>query len=82
MNNKLPGEELIDTLDDARLLLNSLRERLEQSGVERTKGIREALGEDCKWYRKSLSMFLDKDYVELRDLIQTAHSLFQQVEGK
>ena len=60
--------------------LKSLSERLEKSGVERTIGLRDAMGNDCKYYRKSLNMFLEKDYLELRDKIAKCNQLFNQIE--
>jgi hypothetical protein len=79
---KSTGEELIDSLEVLRLKLNTLRERLEKSGVERTAGLRDALGSDCRFFRKSLNLFLESDYIELRDMIKEAHNLFNTVEGK
>ena len=60
-----PGEELIIALD-------KLRERLSSSGVERTAGLREAMGNDCSFYRKSLDIFLSRDYDDLLLLLNQA----------
>lgn len=76
-----PGEELIETLDDLRHKLNDLRERLQKSGVERTVGLRDAMGIDCTFYHKSMDLFLKKDYIEIRDMIQSVNKLFNIVEG-
>jgi hypothetical protein len=76
-----PGEDLIDYLEDLRLNLNSLRERLEKSGVERTKGLRDAMGNDCKFYRKSLGLFLERDYLDIKQRVADIHSLFNLIEG-
>lgn len=70
-----PGEELIDKLEQIRL-------RLHGSGVERTAGLGSHMGKDCDYYKKSLKMFLDRDYIDLRNLIQQANKLFMIVEGK
>lgn len=70
-----PGEELIDKLEQIRL-------RLEKSGVERTAGLGNHMGKNCDYYKRSLKIFLDKDYIDLRNLIQQANDLFMVVEGK
>jgi len=73
MSNQLPGETLVS-------ILNQLRQRLIRSGVERTNGIKDAMGTNCPYYRKSMNVFLARDYQELRDLIETAHDLFIKCE--
>ena len=82
MTTQSPGEDLIDTLDDLRKNLNLLREELAKSGVERTKGLRDTMGADCKFYRKSLDLFLRKDYLKLRATIKEAERLFNLIEGE
>lgn len=82
METRTPGEDLIDQLELLRVKLNSLRERLEQSGVERTAGLRDAMGNDCKFYRKSINLFLERDYIELRTMVKDASHLFDIVEGE
>lgn len=69
----LPGEDLLVALD-------KLRQRLTKSGVERTVGLRDAMGDDCPYYWKSMNVFLRRDYKELRDLIKEAHELFLKCE--
>ena len=59
----MPGEELIRLLDDLRISLN-------KSGVERTQGIKIAMGNNCAYYRKSLDLFLDKDYNNISKLVR------------
>ncbi len=81
MKNKTLGEELIEKLETLREELNILRDRLDKSGVERTHGIHQALGEDCRHYKKSFSIFLDRDYIELRDKIESLNILFGAIEG-
>jgi hypothetical protein len=67
-----PGEQLIDKLE-------TLRNRLNDSSVERTAGLAEALGRDCSFHKKSLKMFIDKDYEDLRAQINSIHSLFKDI---
>lgn len=70
---KTPGEELVD-------VFNQLRLRLNQSGVERTVGLREAFDDDCAYYRKSLDKFLKQDYVDLRNLTKKITDLLKVIE--
>lgn len=72
-NDPLPGELLLQKLEELRL-------RLKKSGVERTHGLRSAMGDDCPYYWKSLNVFLRRDYRELRDIIKEAHELFLTCE--
>jgi len=69
----LPGEELIEALEN-------LRSKLNRSGVQRTAGLREAMGLECDYYWKSLNVFIKRDYKELRSLVKLAEELFQKVE--
>ena len=50
--------------------LSSLQLRIQKSGFERTAGLREAMGEDCPYYRKSLSLFMENDFQDLHSLLQ------------
>lgn len=75
------GEQLIDSLDQLRTELNRLSEKLNASGIERTRGLRETMGRDCTFYRKSLDLFLRKDFLPLRKLCSNAHELFNKIEG-
>lgn len=77
-----PGEQLVDTLDELRMQLNLLVDRLNRSGVTRTNGLRLAMGRECDFYKKSLDIFLRKDYIDLRNLVQSCNDLFNVVEGK
>jgi hypothetical protein len=81
MQPRTPGEDLIDHLNTLRKTLNTLRERLEDSGVERTAGLRDAMGNDCRFFKKSVNIFLEKDYVDLKTLIQNTSNLFNIIEG-
>lgn len=69
-----PGEQLI-------YLLEELRKRLSNSGVERTTGFRDNMGENCPYYRKSMSLFLERDYIDLKNLVHKTEQLFNLVEG-
>jgi len=77
-----PGEQLVDTLDELKKMLNGLEDRLDKSGVTRTNGLRLAMGRDCEFYKRSLDLFLRRDYVALRDLVKSCNDLFSLVEGK
>jgi hypothetical protein len=79
---KTVADELIDQLDVLRLDLMNLESRLSQSGVERTKGLRDAMGEECRFYRRSMNLFLERDYEDLKTKIENAHKLFLLIEGK
>lgn len=69
-----PGEDLIAELD-------KLRTRLNNSGVERTQGLRNNLGKNCQYYKKSMDKFLHEDYIELRNFVNKAKELIQLIEG-
>lgn len=75
MKNITPGEQLIEKLEEIRL-------RLDKSGVERTNGLSTAMGRDCDYFKKSLKIFIDKDYIDLRNLFKQANDLFNVIEGK
>lgn len=60
-----PGEELIN-------ILELLRRRLSSSGVQRTDGLRRSMGSNCRFYRRSLDIFLDRDFDDLNTLLQKA----------
>jgi hypothetical protein len=62
MEQQYPGQELIQ-------ILENLRNRLNRSGVERTAGLLRELGDDCSYYRKSLDIFLRKDYDEIHRIL-------------
>jgi hypothetical protein len=102
---QFPGQTLIMILEDLRLLLlkdpldnislEALLFRLNNSGVERTYGLMTEMGDDCSFFRKSLNIFLDRDYEELskiikvikvkgnlgiyEELINSADNLFNQI---
>lgn len=76
------GEQLLEQLDELRLSLMQLEERLQKSGVERTCGLKKYMGNDCHFYRKSMDLFLRKDYEQLRDMVSSIHRLFSIIEGK
>ena len=70
-----PGEKLISLLEQLRHLLN-------KSGVERTFGLGENLGTTCEYYRKSMSRFVDQDYVNIRNLVWQIEEQIDVVEGR
>ena len=55
-------------------LLNSLQERLEKSGVQRTIGLYKSMGTDCAYYKKSLDLFERRDLDDLLKLISDISS--------
>ena len=69
-----PGERLIIALDQ-------LRARISSSGVERTAGLRNAMGDDCSFYRKSLDLFLDRDYEDIESLLRDSITEFDKLKG-
>ena len=71
---------LITDLNTIRKLLIDLSDRLETSGVERTKGLCNALGPSCTYYKKSLQLFLENDYEQLRDLVTKIKNEFDIAE--
>ena len=73
---------LLAELDKLRKLLNQLHDRLNASGVERTVGLKKALGAGCDYYKKSLHLFLEQDYEALRDLVKIVDNLFTCCELK
>lgn len=75
MSSDPPGWSLIAELDQLRL-------RLSDSGVERTQGLREAMGDDCEFFRRSLSKFLEKDYIDLRNQVRIINKLFEVIDGE
>ena len=75
-----PGEQLVDYLEQLRTELLRLSDRLNDSGVERTAGLGSHLGRNCEYYKKSMNKFLEKDFVDLRNLINQTHRLFKMVE--
>jgi len=73
--DRSPGEELVD-------VLNQLRLRLNDSGIERTIGLRDGLGDDCAYYRKSLDKFLRTDYIDVRNLVKKTQELLKVIENE
>jgi hypothetical protein len=79
---KTLADDMINQLDDLRLYLMELEDRLKKSGIERTKGLRDAMGDDCRFYKRSMQLFLEKDYEDIKTKIENAHKLFLLIEGK
>lgn len=71
----LAGEQLIQSLE-------KLRTRLNQSGVERTAGLKLAMGDNCQFYWKSLNIFLSKDYMDLKSIVDETSELFRKCENE
>ncbi len=69
-----PGEELVQELEQ-------LRQRLNQSRVEATNGLREAMGDDCTFFRRSMEKFIRNDYMEIRTKIGRVGDLIGLIEG-
>jgi hypothetical protein len=78
-----PGQELLEILNQLRIEiavdepsvpLRSLKYRLESSGLERTVGLMrmvESSGtKDCSYFRKSLDIFLRRDYNDIYKIIK------------
>lgn len=80
-SDKPTGDELLDNLDQLRLKLCELSEKVSNSGVERTVALRDNLGHDCPFYVKSLKLFFERDYLELRNLVDSCSNLFKEVEN-
>jgi len=66
------GDQLLD-------MLELLRNRLNTSGLERTVGLRDNMGDNCEFYSKSLDLFLRKDYQDLKNLISNIHRKFEEI---
>ena len=77
-----PADELVRDLEKTRVILKTLCDRLDKSGVERTFHLRRILGADCHNYRKSMALFVDEDFEELRELIVELNDQFILLEGK
>lgn len=66
------GDVLLD-------MLELLRKRLNSSGVERTKGLRDNMGTNCEFYSKSLDLFLKRDYQDLKNLVSNLNKKFEEI---
>ena len=73
-----PGQELLELLnqirgyltpDEVSIPLRAFKYRLDRSGIERTLGLLKNMGDDCSYYRKSLDIFLRKDYNDIYKII-------------
>jgi hypothetical protein len=79
---KTPGDELVTALEMLRRRLGSLRERLDDSGVERTFHLRRIMGQDCTSYQRSMNFFTSEDYEDLRERILEISDLFGVIDGR
>jgi hypothetical protein len=77
-----PGDELVRDLELLRQKMSKLVDRLNQSGVERTFHLRRLLGANCHNYRKSMTLFVDGDFEDIRDMIADLQDQFIIIEGK
>lgn len=74
---KYPGQELLELLNELRLNIKNneevpilaLKYRISNSGVKRTLGLLNNLGNDCSYYRKSLDIFLRRDYNDIYKIV-------------
>ena len=62
--------------------LNELHLRMQSSGLERTAGLKDAMGDDCAYYRKSRNLLLEKDYEDIKRLFLESLTYFRGIEGK
>ena len=69
----IPGVELVRKLAELRVRINN-------SGVERTKAILDGMGADCNYYRKSLDIFLDKDYEDLKIILRDILDIMDKLD--
>lgn len=76
------GETLIKELDELRIRLGQLSDRLDNSGVQRTEGLRDVMGSDCPYFKKSMNIFMKKDYEDVKNMIESLYTLFLLIEGK
>jgi hypothetical protein len=83
-------KDLIDYLEELRLLLNNkkpipelagLLSLLNKSGVERTTTLKKVMGPGCPYYRKSKELFLSKDYDRIFLVIkELEHPVLKEVK--
>lgn len=64
---------IIEELEKLRILLNA-------SGVERTKGLAEIRGNDCAYYKRSLDLFIEKDYKQIVDQLEKVGLELRKIE--
>ena len=57
-------------LDRIISTLSSLQLRIQKSGFRRTSGLRDHMGEDCPYYRKSLALFVKNDLQDLQSVLK------------
>lgn len=74
-----PGQELLHILDNLRtslkkdessIPLRALKYRLDNSGVQRTNGLLISMGNDCSFFRKSLDIFLKRDFDDIFKILK------------
>ena len=71
---------LLERLGDLISMFSDLSNQLQTSGLKRTTGLRDSMGDDCPYYKKSLKLFFRNDFVELKNLIDKLKEQIDNVE--
>lgn len=61
--------------------LNELRARMQRSGLERTSGLKQAMSDNCAYYRKSKDLLLKEDFDQIKDLFLICLEEYRKIEG-
>ena len=69
-----PAQEAVEMLEKLRL-------RIINSGVERTFALLKGMGDDCQYYRKSLDILLQRDWEDLKKLICKTSEYMEKIDG-
>ena len=75
MSELPPGDLLLEELLSLKTLLSS-------GSLERTKGLKDNLGISCIYYKKSLSLFVEREYDVLAAKIKLIKKIIEVIEGK
>lgn len=67
-------KDLLDYLED-------LRQCLDKAGIERTAGLKAAMGKDCAFYTKSKNIVLDQHWDKIKTEFLKSLEEFRKVEG-
>jgi len=76
------GQMLINELDDLRRLLEAFYKDVSSSGVERTSHFLNYVGSDCRYYQKSMELFMSEDYPKIKESVRELAELIDIIEGK
>jgi hypothetical protein len=68
-------KDLLDILNDFRIVLGS-------TCLERTAGLKDAMGENCQYYRRSKDIFISKEYDLVKNRFLQCLEEFRKVEGQ